>query len=466
MHLKLLMGLLWLGLALLQAMAPTSPYDDLNRAGFNAQKSGYYYQAYRFYKKAQDKGSTAGAANIGDMYFKGLGFAKDYGKAKSYYERALQLYAKDDQSQEGYSGPWGNDEDLAMVHAKYQLALMSAQGLGVPQDAKKAFGLYKDMLSEVLDPACFFPLSVSTCKKERYMTPQEFLDVSIIGNPDEASNALYYLGKAYEEGVIVPKDTKSALGYLRLALYMRGPDVLKQIHHILDLGKQAQEARDYKQAYHFYKYASDQGSVPGEVCLGDLYFFGLGVPRDYKQAYANYKHALDRFFMLNRNSLDFQIHWTDFAYWMNLEGRPDEIWNADGLSAFYASFQLAYMTAQGLGIPKDVAKGFKLYQNVLLYAKRCRFDPKDSHMFPPSGENGWVCFPQNLRPHDFNLPFAKQTHMDIKTLGQALYALAQAYLEGLGTTKDEQQGLEYLKKAVEFGNKEATLALEKWQKPR
>ncbi|WP_158653812.1 SEL1-like repeat protein [Helicobacter salomonis] len=76
-----------------------------------------------------------------------------------------------------------------------------------------------------------------------------------------------------------------------------------------------------------------------------------------------------------------------------------------------------------------------------------------------------VCDPKLLKPSDFDYQRAQQSNIDTKTLGKTLYALAQAYLEGLGTTKDEQQGLEYLKKAVEFENKEAVLALEKWQKP-
>ncbi|WP_158653583.1 SEL1-like repeat protein [Helicobacter salomonis] len=76
-----------------------------------------------------------------------------------------------------------------------------------------------------------------------------------------------------------------------------------------------------------------------------------------------------------------------------------------------------------------------------------------------------VCDPKLLKPSNFDYQRAKQSNIDTKTLGKTLYAIAQAYLEGLGTPKDEQQGLEYLKKAVEFGNKDAILALEKWQKP-
>jgi hypothetical protein len=59
--------------------------------------------------------------NLGNLYYKGLGKEKDYGKAKKYYELAA---------------------DQGNVHAQNNLGFIYKDGLGVEQDygaAKKYF---------------------------------------------------------------------------------------------------------------------------------------------------------------------------------------------------------------------------------------------------------------------------------------------------------------------------------------
>ena len=55
-----------------------------------------------------------------------------------------------------------------------------------------------------------------------------------------------------------------------------------------------QLAADYKQAAAWYQKAADQGSVPAQIHLADLYRDGRGVARDMAQAVAWYRKAADQ----------------------------------------------------------------------------------------------------------------------------------------------------------------------------
>jgi len=55
-----------------------------------------------------------------------------------------------------------------------------------------------------------------------------------------------------------------------------------------------QLAADYKQAADWYRKAADQGNVPAEIYLGDLYRDGRGVTRDMLHATTWYRKAADQ----------------------------------------------------------------------------------------------------------------------------------------------------------------------------
>jgi TPR repeat protein len=55
-----------------------------------------------------------------------------------------------------------------------------------------------------------------------------------------------------------------------------------------------QRAADYAQAALWYRKAADQGNIPAEIHLADLYRDGRGVPRDMEQAVAWYRKAAEK----------------------------------------------------------------------------------------------------------------------------------------------------------------------------
>lgn len=447
-----LLGLLWVGLSCLQAMVAYSPFEDLALSGLDAFHDKKYDKAYTIYKKISDQGSAAGAAGLGDLYFAGLGVKQDYAKAKFYYELA-RAHFKQEEKENKLGVPVGNIDDLGFLHASFRLARMATLGLGIPKDFKKAFELYEDVLwfAECLqdDLGCLRHKYSEAEYYKNYGYEQLGRDYGSDGFKFNAAgdfaDAFYNLGKAYQEGLGVAKDPKRALSCIQKATMLRSPEALKQIHTLLSLGKQAQTHQDYQRAYGFYKQADSMGSIEGAIYLGDLYFAGLGVPKDYKQAYFYYQSGFVRF-------------WTSGYTWGDVrdEKLAMYVWGERSRSVFYASFQLARMTDQGLGVPKESKKAFELYQRLLLYAKQCNLYTNDHLQIEmPGGGYDWSCAPRNLYADGFDYKQSKLLHMDIEKIGQVLYFVGRAYLEGLGTAKDVRQALAYLKKAMEFGNEEA-----------
>lgn len=55
-----------------------------------------------------------------------------------------------------------------------------------------------------------------------------------------------------------------------------------------------QRAADYAQAALWYRKAADQGNIPAQIHLAELYRDGRGVPRDMEQAVVWYRKAADK----------------------------------------------------------------------------------------------------------------------------------------------------------------------------
>lgn len=105
--------------------------DDGNPAGCanlgNMYYSGLgtqqnYGKAKDFYEQACDGGSNAGCSNLGSLYYEGLGVKQNYRKARKYYEKSC------------------NTESSSVCK---NLGIMYEYGQGVGVDYDRALTLYK-----------------------------------------------------------------------------------------------------------------------------------------------------------------------------------------------------------------------------------------------------------------------------------------------------------------------------------
>lgn len=175
------------------------------------------------------------------------------------------------------------------------------------------------------------------------------------GPAQAALGALYLAGKGVERdpGKAVELYRQAAEGGLAAAqamlgaLYARGRGGIEQ---------------DYAQAAQWYRKAADQGLSIAQVNLGYMYSIGQGVDEDHRQAVDWYRKAADQGNIIAQYNLG-EIY---------REGRPgipeDHAaalnWYRSAAEHGYPKAQasLGSMYALGMGVEKDLVRGYKWYE--------------------------------------------------------------------------------------------------------
>ena len=133
------------------------------------------------------------------------------------------------------------------ARAQYNLGVMYAMGLGVPQDSREALK--------------WFHLSAAQ------------------GN----AGAQYNLGVMYANGYGVPQDSRESLKWFRLAA-AQGDAGGQYTFGVMYLNGQG-VPQDSREAATWFRLAAAQGHVKAQNNLGVMYAMGQGVPKDYVRAY-------------------------------------------------------------------------------------------------------------------------------------------------------------------------------------
>jgi TPR repeat protein len=208
---------------------------DLGRAydlGFGVARD--FAKAREWYEKAADKDDTYAMAYLGLLYANGSGVARDYAKAREWYEKAID-----------------KGDERAMAH----LGWLYREGEGVVQDYAKARELF-EKAADKGDRVAMASLGLL------YRAGQ--------GVAQDYAKARELFEKAADKGDQV------AMANLGL-LYRQGLGV----------------AQDYVKAREWYEKAADQGNAMAMLSLGDIYHDGHSVPQDYAKAREWYEKAAD-----------------------------------------------------------------------------------------------------------------------------------------------------------------------------
>ncbi len=193
-------------------------------------------EALGWYKKATQQGSLDAATNLALMYADGIGIPKDQTQALIWFRRAAEA---------------------GDATAQYNLALRYRRGDGVPQDYKEyrhwlMAAAAEDVLPAMLDLGLF------------YLHPPD-------GTPANVGSAIYYYEKAAELG---SAPAEAMLGNI----FANG----------------AEGKPDYEQAVKWYRQAAEQGQPDAQFGLATLYALGRGVPPDMQEALGLFIAAADR----------------------------------------------------------------------------------------------------------------------------------------------------------------------------
>lgn len=242
-----------------------------------------YKLAFNYYLDNAEQGDSEIKCNLGIMYKIGKGTKRDFQKALYWFTKA---------SEEGYE------------KAKYQIGNMYEYGEGVKQNYLKALDYYIEVGK---------PISKNTIDKYK----------EIAENGD--SELQYKLGYMYENGIGVPKNSKSAFYWYENAanngirdannklawFYYCGKSVTKNIDKAIDLfSKHAEigdastqcllaniyeyDECDYENALKWYEKASAKGDCHATHNLALLYFEGEGTEKNPEKAFELLKKAAEQ----------------------------------------------------------------------------------------------------------------------------------------------------------------------------
>jgi len=115
------------------AAAPSTSAEDLLDQGLSAYRRKQFSQAAELYRKACDGGERKGCHDLGLMYYRGEGVAKDLNRAADLFKRACD------------AGGSGGCQDLGLMYSR---------GEGVAKDLNRAAGLFKRACDAFIAPGC------------------------------------------------------------------------------------------------------------------------------------------------------------------------------------------------------------------------------------------------------------------------------------------------------------------------
>jgi hypothetical protein len=113
--------------------------------------------------------------------------------------------------------------------------------------------------------------------------------------------------------------------------------------------------RDYAEAFRWYSKAADQGNAMGQSGLGYLYAHGEGVPQDYARALGLYRNSADQGYAKAQYALGLMYY---HGYGVPQDNAETARWyrKAADQGYAYAQSNLGYMYKYGYGVTLDRAE--------------------------------------------------------------------------------------------------------------
>lgn len=159
---------------------------------------------------------------------------------------------------------------------------------------------------------------------------QEALDLYFAAAKQGQLSSWFYIGKAFQEGKVVPKDCPQAMKCYELGL--QDPNAIGCANRAGELLFQGKDGipQDYARAVQLFEQAHAQKNTWGNDMLGTCYLFGYGCQKDPQRA------------LMLFQEVDYSTNLLNY-----------------GLGTIYT---------EGLGVPEDIKKGVEYFQKCKNYA--------------------------------------------------------------------------------------------------
>jgi len=370
-----------------------------------------YLQAAKWFERAEQAGLVPASFQLGVLFEKGLGVARDTDKAIGYYRKAAEggnaaamhnlASLEADRSDLKTAAPWFlKAARRGVVDSQFSLAVLYFRGTGVERDFREAYKWFalaadrgdrdakdrRDDLARWLPPEelkaadaevrSFVPepqpdevvsvpapaggwdlASADTSAAQRAPTTSDSAGVKTDPARPTPAVTTQAAKEDLPDAIAGPKLRVAALAGDRNAAYEVGLRFLKPEH------------QDYLQAAKWFERAEQAGLVPASFQLGVMFERGLGVARDTDKAIGYYRKAAERgnaAAMHNLASLE--------AARGDLKTAAPWFLKAAKCGFVDSQFNLAVLHFRGRGVERDPREAYKWFA---LAAKQGDRDAKD-----------------------------------------------------------------------------------------
>lgn len=274
--------------------------------------------------------------------------------------------------------------------------------------------------------------------KDYYKAKEYFEKAAMEGNEHAES----YLGLFFEKGYGGEKDINKALYWYKKAALNGNIFSQYSLGFIYYEGEEVEQNLNY--AFKWYKEAAEKGFAPAQYALSYLYKNGEGCEKDNIKAYYWLEEAADNdfedaYYILGQSYLEgnsiIDANYKKAFFYLSKGANKKEMNCLESLGDMYY---------WGLYIKEDRDKAFSLYKesidegNINLYYKLGKLYEDEGNI-----EEALSNYNKGHENGDIN----------------STQRLGVIYLNGEGVKEDREKGLEYIKKAVQFGNSNSLFIL-------
>ena len=333
-----------------------------------------YVKAREWYQKAADAGSNLAMNNLGWLSQNGWGSAQDYVKAREWYQKAADAGNNVAMNNLGWlsQNGWGVAKDYVKAREWYQkaadagsnlamnnLGWLSQNGWGVPQDYIKA----REWYQKAADAGSNLAMNnLGWLSQNGWGVPQDYIKArEWYQKAADAGNnaAMNNLGWLFQNGLGGAQDYIKAREW-----YQKAADAGSNLA-MNNLGWLSQNglggAQDYVKARQWYQKAADAGNTDAMNNLGLMYETGWNVAQDYVKARQWYQQAANAGYAPAMNTLG-SLYETGRGVAQDYVKARQWYQKAAAAGNASAMNKLGWLYQNGWGLAQDYAEARRWYQ--------------------------------------------------------------------------------------------------------
>ena len=316
-------------------------------------------------------------------------------------------------------------------------------GYGIYKDLDKAFYWFKKSSDQGNDDATNNLKILFSDKIDKYNISNKDKDNYNTQISHTNAKEQYKLGMMYYKGQGVAKDYKEAFTWFKKAAEQGYAPAQNNLGYCYEKG--IGTSKDENQAFYWFKKAAEQGDAAAQNWLGYCYRQGIGTSKDENQAFYWYKKAAEQGYPAAQN-------WLGYCYRQGIGTSKDEnqafYWFKKAAEQGYpaAQYNLGYCYMCGIGVLQDVNQAFYWCKKAADQGyPDAQKNLGDSYLFGVGVSK------------DANQAFYWYKKAAEQGLADAQDMLGDCYFKGYGVSKDVNQAFYWYKKAANQNYDQAKL---------